>query len=123
MNSSIYYDFQTKKVIDPLESITSFYVNPYMPETNKMLGIEEKIQLYPENMGVADSQVNVSVSFVKGIPVLIMPIALLNLSRVHVTFSSVDDDKIIIRQDRLKLYVKLFKDNPSLVRIDSVLYC
>jgi len=122
MNSSIYYDFQTKKIIDPLESITSFYVNPYMPEAAVLLGIEKKLQDYPTNMGVPDSKVDVSVSFVKGIPVLIMPFSLLNLSRVHVTFSSTDDDKIIIRSNRLKLYVKLFKDDPSLVRIDSVLY-
>lgn len=119
MNSStIYYDFQTKKVIDPLESITSFYINPYMPEGNQMLDIEKKLRALP---GVSLS--DMTCFFIKGIPVLIMPLSLLNLSRVHVTFSSTDDDKIIIRKDRLKLYVKLFKDNPSLVRIDSVLYC
>lgn len=119
MNSSIYYDFQTKKVIDPLESITSFYINPYMPEGAQILGIEEKLKQLPD-VSLAEL---ITCSFVKGIPVLIMPLSLLDLSRVHVTFSSTDDEKIIIRQDRLKLYVKLFKGNPSLVRIDSVIYC
>lgn len=112
--STIYYDFQTKKVIDPLESITSFYVNPYMPESAKMLNLEQSM--------LSLDVCNVSCSFVKGIPVFLLPISLLNLSRVHVTFSSTDDDKVVIRSNRLKIYLKLFKDDPTVVRVDSVLY-
>lgn len=107
--TSFYYSFDTKQVVNPLDSITHFYVNPYMPDSTRLLNLQQKAN------DVTSLQVDWTAS---GIPVVVFPISVLDLKTVVVSVSS--EDKIIIKKGNLKIYLKLTAD-PSLARIDSVL--
>lgn len=111
MTNSFYFSFDTKQVINPLEAVTHFYINPYMPESARLLKLEEK------TASIASFEVNWTKN---GIPVLLFSFDILDLKTVIVTVSS--EDKIIIKKGNLKIYVKLTEE-PNIVRIDSVLYC
>jgi len=41
--STFFYDFNTKKQVNPLDGITHFFVNPYMPESFRALNLGNKI--------------------------------------------------------------------------------
>jgi hypothetical protein len=107
MGNSFYYSFDTKEVINPLDQVTHFYVNPYMPESARLLNLVEK----------ASDKAAFEVDWVNGLPVVLFPISILKLSTVIVTISS--EDKIVVKKNNTKLYMKL-TDNPEVVRIDSV---
>ena len=113
MNQAFIYDFKTREIVNPLDKIVRFYINPFMPESAKTLNIE---QLWTE---VFETSTDAEVKFVNGIPVTVFPINMLHLDRVSVRISS--SDKYVITTDKLVLYIKLFPATPYLCRIDTVL--
>lgn len=108
--NTFYFSFDTKQVINPLEAITHFYINPYLPESARMLNLQEKSK---HIAGFEEHWTNT------GLPVILFPIQILDLKTVVV--SVCDDSKFIVRKGNMKIYVKL-TDEPNIVRIDSVLF-
>ena len=113
MNQAFIYDFKTREIVNPLDKIVRFYVNPFMPHSAQALNVE---QLWNESFG---SNTDSEVKFVNGIPVIVFPLNLLKLERASIRISS--SDKYVITTDKLVLYIKLFSATPYLCRIDTVL--
>lgn len=114
-----FYDFNSKQVVNPLDKITHFFVNPYMMNSWKLLGLGEKI---------SDCELIIQES--TGLPIIILPISLLNLEKVHVKMDSDGEMLITNRIDNRsgvknffitqKIYAKP-TDQKHIVRIDTVL--
>ena len=109
MAQAFYYSFETREVINPLDSVTHFYVNPYMPESARVLCLKETAS------GVENLEVDWTNT---GLPVVLFPISLLKLNTVLVTVSS--EEKVIIKKGNTRMYVK-FTGDPKVIRIDTVL--
>lgn len=104
-----YYNFNTHQTVNPLDSITHFYVNPYLMESFKSLNLDVKI-----------GDKDVELCFQNGLPLIIIPIEVLDLSNVQVKMTS-DGYIISKRLARVtqKIYVKLTNEK-HIIRIDSV---
>lgn len=112
MNQAFIYNFKTREIVNPLDRIMRFYVNPYMPSSAQALNVEG---LWNEHFTNNDSEVN----FVNGIPVIVFPLDILKLEQASIRISS--PDKYVITTDKMVLYIKLFPDMPWICRIDTVL--
>lgn len=110
MSQQFIYDFKTREIVNPLDKIKSFYVNPYMPDSLQLLNVEK---LWNETK---DGEVR----FTNGVPALVFPIDVLNLETASVRISS--PDKYIITSGNMVLYIKLFPEMPYMCRIDTVLF-
>ena len=114
-----FYNFSSKQVVNPLERITHFFVNPYMMDSWKMLGLGDKV----DNCDVVIQEST-------GLPIIILPISLLGLEKVHVKMESNGNMLITNRIDNRsgvknffitqKIYAKP-TEQPHVVRIDTVL--
>ena len=107
-----YYNFTSKKQINPLDGITHFFVNPYMMESFKSLGLAVKI---------TDTDVDLVIQASTGLPIVIIPIGLLKLENVHIRMT--DNGFILTKRignGKQTIYIK-FTDKQHIVRIDSVL--
>lgn len=107
-----YYNFNTHKTINPLDGITHFFVNPYMMESFKSLGLAVKIE---------NTNVDLVIQESTGLPIVIIPIEILKLDNVHVKMT--DNGFILSKRTgygKQTIYVK-FTDKQNIVRIDSVL--
>lgn len=113
MNQAFIYDFKTRVIVNPLDKIARFYINPMMPQSAQTLNIE---RMWNE---VFETSTDAEVKFVNGIPVIVFPFNILHLDRVSVRISS--SDKYVISTDKMVLYIKLFPETPYLCRIDTVL--
>ena len=112
MNQSFIYNFKTREIINPLDNIMRFYVNPYMPQSAQTLNIEG---LWNQHFDNNDSEVK----FVNGVPVIVFPLDILNLETASIRISS--SDKYVVKSGNMTLYVKLFPEIPYLCRIDTIL--
>ncbi len=110
MSQEFIYDFKTREVVNPLDKIKSFYVNPYMPDSAQSLNVEK---LWNET---TDREVR----FTSGVPALVFPIDVLNLETASVRISS--PDKYIVTSGNRVLYIKLFPEMPYMCRIDTVYF-
>lgn len=110
MAQAFYYSFDTKEVINPLDSVTHFYVSPHIPESARMLNLQEKAT------GTDKLQVDWTNT---GLPVVLFPISILKLETVLVSITS--EDKVIIKKGNTRIYVK-FTEDPKIIRIDTVLH-
>ena len=110
-----YYNFSTKQIVDPLAKYTHFFINPHMMDSFTRLNLGEKMEKCQEKMELVIRKPN-------GLPVIIMPLSILELIDVHVSMQR--DGFIITKRlpsERLmRLYAK-FTDENHLIRIDSVL--
>jgi len=106
------YNFKTREIINPLDDLKRFYVNPYMPHSAQALNVEG---LWNEHFSNNDSEVK----FVDGVPVIVFPFDILKLEKAYVSVSS--PDKYVVTTDKMILYIKLFPEIPYLCRIDTVL--
>lgn len=84
MNTFI-YDFKQGKTVDPFAGITHFYVSPYQMEMWKTLNLAHKVQ---------DTEVDVVIQENTGIPVIVLPISLLNLGKCMVRLNDDFSGKI-----------------------------
>lgn len=61
-----FFNFETRKSVNPLEKITSFYVSPYMPDNFRLLALDEKIgEMSDVSIGVTPEKHIVSVFDIK----------------------------------------------------------
>ena len=106
-----FYDFNSNQVVNPLDRITHFFVNPYMIGSWKMLGLDKK---------VSDCEVVIQES--TGLPIIILPISLLNLEKVHVKMENNGNMLITNRLSKViqKIYAKP-TEQQHIVRVDTVL--
>ena len=111
-----YYNFTTKQQVNPLEKYTHFFINPYMIDSFSKLRLAEKIE------GKED-QIQVNIRKPNGIPIIIIPLNLLELDDVHVNMQR--DGFIVTKRlpsnTLMRIYMK-FTDENHLMRIDSVLF-
>lgn len=108
-----YYNFNTKQQVNPLEGITHFFVNAYMMASFKLLGLGDKL---------AGIDVELSIQSSTGLPIVIIPIEVLQLENVHVKMT--DNGFILTKRiefGKQTIYIK-FTDMKHIVRVDSVLY-
>lgn len=106
----MFYNFDTHKEVNPLESIDSFFINPHMPEGYKQLKIEEKIK------DIDDGEI----IFYQSMPSILFPISILKLNRCMVKWSD-DMSGFKLVQDRLTVYCSLTLQ-PNIIRINTVLW-
>lgn len=107
-----YYNFTTKQQVNPLDGITHFFVNPYMMASFKLLNLGVKI---------TDTDVDLKIQASTGLPIVIIPIEVLELNNVHVKMT--DNGFTLTKRvgnNRQTIYIK-FTDKQHIVRIDSVL--
>jgi hypothetical protein len=110
-----YYNFTEKQQVNPLEKYTHFFINPYMIDSFAKLRLAEKME------GKED-EINVNIRKPNGLPVIIIPLNLLELDNVHVNMQR--DGFIVTKRlpsnTLMRIYMK-FTDENHLIRIDSVL--
>jgi hypothetical protein len=114
-----FYDFNSKQVINPLDKVTHFFINPYQMSSWKTLNLGDKVD---------DCDVVIQES--TGLPIILLPIELLELSNVHVKMEENGNMKITRRTNNRSgvqnffitttLYVKPTADS-NIVRVDTVL--
>ena len=106
-----FYNFNSGKVVNPLDKITHFFVNPYQIGSWIMLGLDKKVD---------DCDVVIQES--TGLPIIILPISLLNLEDVHIKMENNGNMLITNKLGRLtqKIYAKPTEQR-HIVRIDTVL--
>lgn len=114
-----FYNFNSNQVVNPLEGITHFFINPYMIGSWKMLELGEKI-----------TECDLVIQESTGLPIVILPISLLGLEKVHVKMESNGNMLITNRIDNRsgvknffitqKLYAKP-TEQKHVIRIDTVL--
>lgn len=114
-----FYNFNSNQIVNPLDRITHFFVNPYMIGSWKMLGLDKK---------VTDCDVVIQES--TGLPIIILPISLLNLENVHVKMENNGNllitNKINNRSGVQNFFVtqKIYAkptEQSHIVRVDTVL--
>jgi hypothetical protein len=114
-----FYDFNSKQVINPLDKVTHFFINPYQMSSWKTLNLGDKVD---------DCDVVIQES--TGLPIILLPIELLELSNVHVKMEENGNMKITRKTNNRSgiqnffmittLYVKPTTDS-HIVRVDTVL--
>lgn len=100
-----FYNFETKKVINPLETIEQFFVSPYMKEGEKTLDLVGKVQKHSPDIVVTDWN-----EFL----IHLLPIGLLITGNVMIKWNSADS--FVINK---KIYCKIITE--KIIRIDTVL--
>lgn len=114
-----FYDFNSKQVINPLDKVTHFFINPYQMSSWKTLNLGDKVK---------DCDVIIQAS--TGLPIIILPIELLELINVHVKMEENGNMKITRKTNNFSgvqnffitttLYVKPTAQS-HIVRVDTVL--
>ena len=110
-----FYNFKEGKIVNPLDKVSHFYVNPRIIDSWKTLELGDKL---------AEGD-DIVVKIIGGLPVIILPISLLTLNVVHIKVN-VDGGMIITTDVRaggivtLKIYAKPTED-ATVIRVDSVL--
>jgi hypothetical protein len=80
------YDFNKGKSIDPLQGVTHFYVNPYqLADSWKTLNLGNKVDGIDIELVIQEST---------GLPVIIIPIKVLNLGRCMIKLNEDFSGKI-----------------------------
>jgi hypothetical protein len=79
------YDFSEGKSIDPLQDVTHFYVSPYQMDIWKSLNLADKTK---------DTELDVVIQDSTGIPVIIIPLSLLNLGKCMIRLNDDFSGKI-----------------------------
>jgi hypothetical protein len=100
------YNFKTKTVIDPLADINAFYINPYMPDNMKLLGLKRKTKETSQDI------FNVC-STAEGHVVILFPIDMLVDGPCHIKWT--EEGKFCIDN---RIWCKIMSDN--IVRVDTV---
>ena len=75
---TFFYDFTQNKSFNPLEDITHFYVSPYQMELWKTLNLAVKL---------SDKEVELVIQENTGLPLVIVPITVLNLGKCSVSLN------------------------------------
>lgn len=109
----MFYNFNTRQIVNPLDSITHFYVNPYQISSWVMLGLSRKVD---------GNQCDVVIQESTGLPIIILPVSLLNFKQIHVKLESNGNMVITNRLDKVtqRIYAKP-TEQPNIIRIDTVL--
>ena len=102
------YNFTTKTVIDPLATITNFYVNPYMPDNMKLLGLKFRTKQVGQDIFNVHSTID-------GHIVILFPIEFLVDGPCHIKWT--EEGKFCIDN---RIWCKIMSDNT--VRVDTVRY-
>jgi hypothetical protein len=108
MNTT-FFNFNTKTEVNPLENVDTFFINPYMLEGYKTLNIREKIMNLDETI----------VNFYNDLPVVLLPISVLDLGVVQIKYDEYSNGGKIIK-GKLTLYFS-FTESDNIIRINSVL--
>lgn len=106
-----HFDFKKKKAVNPLEKVNDFFINPYMMESAKLLGLEHKVK---QN----DTR---TIAFYKGMPVVIFPLDILDLKTCVIEWK--ENGGVIISKSKCgqtDIYFK-WTDEEDTIRIDTVL--
>ena len=106
-----FYNFNSSQVVNPLDRITHFFVNPYQIGSWKMLGLGDKA-----------SDCDVVIQESTGLPIIILPISLLNLNKVHVKMES--NGNMLITNKLSKVTQKIYAkptEQQHIIRVDTVL--
>lgn len=106
-----HFNFKKKKAVNPLEKVNDFFINPYMMESAKALGLEDKAK---------QNEIR-TIAFYKGMPVVIFPLDMLDLGTCLVKWQ--DNGGIILYKGKfgeINIYFK-WTDEPDCIRIDTVL--
>lgn len=110
--AKMFYDFKSKQEVNPLDKVTSFFIDPHNPNNYKLLDIEEKITDLDET----------TVGFWKGMPTLVLPIETLNLGVTQVHFNDDFSGKIISRGSKVTTTIYFQPtENETRIRITTVL--
>jgi hypothetical protein len=111
-----HFDFSTRKVVNPLEKVNSFIVNPYMPQTAQSL----KLEKLSGDKGVFA----MNVTYHKEIPCPVFPIDILQLGECMIKWSEDNKGQIIKRCEcgnhKTTIYFQII--HPNLIRLDTVLF-
>jgi len=105
-----FYDFTTKTVVDPLKGLEYFYTNPYMPDNQKLLGLNKKLISMPD-----DSITTAATK--EGHVVVLFPIELLVTGTCAIKWT--EHDKFCINN---RIWCKIVGDDNNIVRVDTVRY-
>ena len=114
-----FYNFDSKQVVNPLDKVTHFFINPYQISGWKILNLADKVK---------DCDVVIQES--TGLPIIILPISVLELNQVHVKMEK-NGEMIVTKKTNNRsgvknlyitttLYIKP-TDQPHIVRVDTVL--
>jgi len=114
-----FYNFNSKQVVNPLDKVTHFFINPYQIDSWKTLGLGDKVK-------DCDDVIQEST----GLPIIILPIELLELINVHVKMEKNGNMTVTKRTNNLSgvknfyinttLYIKPTSQS-HIVRVDTVL--
>ena len=111
-----FYNFQTKKTVDPLKNIKWFYINPYQPEGNKQLGLKYKLE--SNTKGPIETKIHITE---EGFVVVLFPIAELVDGPCIVKWT--EKDKFCVNNSIWCKVVSDLKRNLSgedIVRVDTI---
>ena len=109
-----FYDFNSKQVVNPLDKITKFFINPLMMESWKTLRLGDKI----DNINC-----DVVIQEKTGLPIIILPIEILELNQCSVKLRN-DGSMVIDKKGMNNCIITLYVKPTSMVdvvRIDTVL--
>jgi hypothetical protein len=116
-----FYNFNSKQVVNPLDKVTHFFINPYQISGWKTLNLGDKVFGKECDFVIQEST---------GLPIIILPIELLELNNVHVKMEKNGNMTVIKRTNNLSgvknlyitttLYIKPTEQS-HIVRVDTVL--
>jgi len=102
------YDFKTRMVIDPLKELKYFYINPYMPDNMKLLGLRAKL------IASGDDDITTCATQ-EGFVVTLFSLKMLIDGPCHVKWT--DQDKFCINNS---IWCKIVGEQRDTIRIDTV---
>lgn len=110
-----HFDFTTKRAINPLESVTRFFVSPYQMCNANLLNIEKRSESV---MHTIDSP---TVSFYRGMPIVLFDIDCLELGTCLIKWRDIDSGVIISKGAKVTttIYFKII--DVVTLRVDTVL--
>jgi hypothetical protein len=104
-----FYNFTTKTVVDPLANLKYFYVNPYMPDNMKLLGLRAKL------IQSGDDEITTSVTK-EGHVITLFSIEML-VPAGTCAIKWTEPDKFCIDN---RIWCKIVGDDMDTVRVDTV---
>lgn len=114
-----FYNFESKQVVNPLDKITHFFINPYQLGGWKTLGLGDKVK-----------ECDVVIQESTGLPIIILPISVLELNEVHVKMEKNGNMTVTKKTNNRSgvknlyitttLYIKPTEQS-HIVRVDTVL--